>query len=570
MILAPSRLLARVHLGIAGAVLALPALTHAQEPATAPAPSSAASGQSGITEELIRLLIKHNAVPREEAEALIRKLQQETVASPSGSAAPGPQQSNSGDVRVIYVPESEKEQMREDIQRQVLNTVKSEKWADPDAYPDWIRRISFFGDLRVRSELDQFDDTNSPFFINYQAINSGAPYDVNSTNQLLPPLLNTTKDRNMLRARARLGLTAEISDTLTGAFSFATGNTINPVSTNQTLGADFNKLTFVIDRAYLDYRPAQDWSFWLGRMPNPWLSNELVWDADLSFDGLAARYRHAGRTLSPFVTIGAFPVENTAFDFPSTDFAKESSRDKWLFSAQLGASWRMTQQVEATGGIAYYYFDKLQGEASRPLCPAFVNSISCDSDLSRPAFIQKGNTLFALRDLAADPSNPNGPQFQYFGLASPFRLLDVATQLDIALNGPMRLKIDAEYVINLGYDRDDVRSRSPVNNFDANDNFEGGSNGFLGQLTFGYPTIRELGQWNVIAGYRYLESDAAVDAFTDSDFHLGGTNAKGFFLGGNLGFTRNAEIGFRWLSATEVSGAPLAVDVVQLDINARF
>jgi len=478
--------------------------------------------------------------------------------------------SKSGDVRIIYVPADEKEKMQAEIEQKVLEKLKAENWARPDAYPDWLTRISLFGDLRVRYELDQFDSANSPFVINYQAINSGAPYDVNATNPLLPPLLNTTEDRNMMRARARLGLTARIADDLSAGFAFATGNTTNPVSTNQTLGNDLNKLSFVVDRAYLNYRPSADWSLSLGRMPNPWLSTELVWDADLNFDGLAAQFRHETQTISPFATVGAFPVENTAFDFPSTNFVKESSRDKWLYSAQFGADWRITPSVQAKAGVAYYYFDKLQGETSRPLCPAFDSSTACDSDLSRPGFIQKGNTLFALRDLAADPNNPNGPQFQYFGLATPFRLLDVTAKLDFAVSGPLRLLIDGEYVVNLAYDSESVRNLAPVNNYDTDNQFRSGSTGFTGQFTFGYPSIEKRGQWNVIGGYRYLESDAVVDAFTDSDFHLGGTNAKGFFLGGNWGFTQNAEIGLRWLSATEVSGAPLAIDVVQIDVNARF
>ena len=40
--------------------------------------------------------------------------------------------------------------------------------------------------------------------------------------------------------------------------------------------------------------------------------------------------------------------------------------------------------------------------------------------------------------------------------------------------------------------------------------------------------------------YRYLERDAVLDAFTDSDFHLGGTDAKGYQLGFDLGLSRGA------------------------------
>ncbi|MGH8446577.1 MAG: putative porin, partial [Solimonas sp.] len=475
-----------------------------------------------------------------------------------------------GDVRIVYVPDSEKQKMQAEIQQKVLETAKNENWAEPHAYPTWLKRISFDGDLRLRYELDDFDSGNSPFFVNYQAINSGAPYDINPlTNQSLPALLNTTEDRNMMRVRARFGLKAKVSDDLTAGLRFSSGNSTNPVSTNQTLGTDFNKPSLVIDRAYLNYKPATGWSIWGGRMPSPWLSTELIWDDDLNFDGVAVQFKSDGQTLSPFVTVGAFPVENTAFDFPANNSVKVGSRDKWLYGAQIGSGWRIAPKIEARAGIAYYYFDKMQGETSS-LCPAWTSSVACDTDNSRSGFIQKGNTLFALRDLAADPDNPNGPQYQYFGLASPFHILDFTAKLDIALNGPLRLLIDGEYLANLGYSRSEVRKLTPVNNYDPDDDLRGGSRGFAGQFTVGYPKVREYAQWNVTGGYRYLESDAVVDAFTDSDFHLGGTNAKGFYIGGSFGFTQNAWLTLRWLSATEISGSPLAVDVLQFDVNAKF
>ena len=61
-----------------------------------------------------------------------------------------------------------------------------------------------------------------------------------------------------------------------------------------------------------------------------------------------------------------------------------------------------------------------------------------------------------------------------------------------------------------------------------------------------------------------------LDAFTDSDFHLGGTNAEGFFVGGAYGLYKNTWLAARWMSADEISGLPLSIDVFQLDLNATF
>ena len=61
-----------------------------------------------------------------------------------------------------------------------------------------------------------------------------------------------------------------------------------------------------------------------------------------------------------------------------------------------------------------------------------------------------------------------------------------------------------------------------------------------------------------------------LDAFTDSDFHLGGTNAKGFMIGGSYALYKNTWLSARWMSSDEISGLPLSVDVFQLDLNAKF
>jgi len=75
-----------------------------------------------------------------------------------------------------------------------------------------------------------------------------------------------------------------------------------------------------------------------------------------------------------------------------------------------------------------------------------------------------------------------------------------------------------------------------------------------------------------------------LDSFTDSDFHAGGTDAEGWLLGGYYGLSSNLWLRVRWLSADEIDGAPagfvqdgepvtfepLAIDVLQVDLNAKF
>lgn len=591
-----SRPVAALALGLAACAAA-----HAAEPREAPQPTAVVpvdgpaelDAEDSVTRELIDLLSARGLLSKAEAESLIAKLRVQAakklaaraaapaapvadaaaVAAAAAAGEAGPATAEAGKrppVRVVYLPETEKKRLREEVKQEVMEQAKAENWAAPNALPEWTKRITLDGDLRTRYEQDLFDKNNDPFAINFNAINSGSPYDVSSNNRNLPPLANVTQDRSLPRFRLRLGIGVAIADDLRVDVRLATGNNTNPVSTNQTLGTDFNKTTFSVDRAYFTYTPLKTLSLQGGRLPNPFMApTELVWDSDLNFDGFAARYRLPLGAVEPFLSIGAFSVENTTFDFPSTQSSKVSSRDKWLYAAQLGANWRFDGGSRLGGAVGYYYFDKLQGKLSSP-CTPLSAADNCDSDLSRPGFLQKGNTLFALRDLVADPSNPTGPQYQYFGLASSYRELNGSLEFDLVVGSGVHVVLAGDYVRNLGYDRNRVLARVPVNNYGSGGDYAGGQNGYAAQLLVGYPKLEAFAQWNLLGGYRRIETDAVADAFTDSDFHLGGTNAKGYYIGGGFGITRNAWFGARWLSATEVTGAPLAIDVLQVDFNARF
>jgi hypothetical protein len=82
--------------------------------------------------------------------------------------------------------------------------------------------------------------------------------------------------------------------------------------------------------------------------------------------------------------------------------------------------------------------------------------------------------------------------------------------------------------------------------------------------------MKQRWDWNVFLSYRYLQSDATLDAIADSDFHQGGTNAQGYILGGNLGIARNTWLNLKWLSAQAVSGPHYGTDTLFLDLNTRF
>ena len=73
-----------------------------------------------------------------------------------------------------------------------------------------------------------------------------------------------------------------------------------------------------------------------------------------------------------------------------------------------------------------------------------------------------------------------------------------------------------------------------------------------------------------LANCVYVKRDAVLDAWTDADFHEGGTNTKGYYVWSSFGIAKNTWVRLRYLSANEIDGARYGLDVWQLDLNARF
>lgn len=548
--------------------------------ATAVGPAVAhAAPSENATVNLIRLLVEQGVLKQDKADALIAQAEREAQQARAVSAAPIVAQAPAanGEVRVQYVPAIVRQQIRDEIKAEVMNTAKQENWAAPNTFPDWASRISFDGDLRLRYESRGYADGNSNEIVDFAKLNDKGPYDVNANSgSNLPPLLNTREDRDsLLRLRARFGLKAQLAENWVAGIRVATGSNNNPVSTTQNLGGGFGKKDIWLDQGYVTWTPSERLTLTGGRIANPFMSTDILYSHDLNFDGVAAIFdQPLNRDLSLFGTVGAFPVQYSDDSASSNGLDKEDSDNKWLYGAQLGAKWALNDHHRLKGAMAYYRFDDIAGERSSP-CAPWDGQPACDSDETRPTFMQKGNTVFLLRDITPNPANPAAtPQPQFVGIASEFELLDLNLVWDADLPHDFKLRSQANYIHNLAYDEGDMRKRSAgqlANNIDENGNIKSGGDAWMLQFTLGNALdMRKAGDWNLFAGYKRIEPDALPDGFNDSSFHLGGTNAKGYFLGGNYGLADNVYATARWLSSEAVYGAPFDIDVLQLEVNTRF
>jgi hypothetical protein len=500
---------------------------------------------------LIKMLTQKGVMSQDAADQLVHDAEQsaaKTVAAQGGVAtgvaaqngvaatdvatpqnvAPAQEPVKPGVVRVPYVPEVVRREIKEEVKQEVLAQAKAERWGDPGALPDWLNRISWDGDFRLRFERDGFPAGNTPA-VQYNP--SG-----------LTLIGNTTDTNNYLRVQARLGMKATVSDNTFAAFRLTTGTTTNPVSTNQTLGTGFNKSTLVFDRAYVQSTPYNWLTLTGGKIPNPWLSTDLVWDPDVNFEGVASQIKFkANDQWSGFMTVGAFPFQN--IQKSNTVL----SNSEWLYGYQLSAQWTAIDASTAQFGVALYDFKNVEGIPNTTSGSTLYNNTEVQS-------MQKGNSLMYV-------SAPGDPFI--YGLASNFKELNITGKYDWAAFDPIHVMVTGDYVKNLGFDAAEILARTGLT-------IAPEITGYQAVLTVGSPRIKKQGDWQASFAYKYLERDAVLDALTDSDFNLGGTNAKGFIISTSYGLDKETSLVLRWISTDQISGPPLSIDILQADLNVRF
>jgi hypothetical protein len=545
----------------AGATVAILLLSPPSHAAETPAEQQSVAELRDTVINLLQALVDKGLLTREQAQQLVKQAQDRAASDAAATAAKNAEQEKDEQnaVRVPYVPQIVKDEISKQVAAEVQPAVvasvvqeaKAEKWGVPAALPDWLSRVRVFGDLTLRYQGDWFPSDNSTNeILNFDAINQAG-----GLAKTTFPFVDTTENRNRMRERARIGVEGDLSPNVTAYIRLATGSlTDNAASESQTLGTYSERYSAGFDQAFLVWNSNRVGQLSLdtaegGRMANPWFSpTELVYSRDLTFEGIADTLRlgwgdGASDRSHVYATVGAFPV---------LEVPLENSQNKWLLGAQVGTNLRFNDADEHLRiAAAYYDFDHITGVPNTP------NSTL--TNFTAPAYVQYGNTMF---DIANDTIDPAGT-VNLFALAAHFRLVDAAATFDAAV-GSHTLSITGEAVRNIGYDRNTIEALTGQS-IDKNNDM-----GYVGEISFGDATVDEFAKWRGAFGYRYVMSDAVVDAWTDADFHEGGTNAKGYYIWTQFGLTHNTWARLRYMSSNEVSGPRYGLDILQFDVSARF
>ncbi len=378
-------------------------------------------------------------------------------------------------------------------QKQVEQTAEESKTSVAEAkkgleLPDWAKRTTVFGDMRVRHEgfyhqphVDRQDVTA----------------------------------RNRERIRARLGVRVAFSDELSATIRGASGDPNNPVSTNETLTGAFTRKRFNLDWAFLTFAPGQTFgirpgaaSITAGKFPNPiFRVGELVFDDDLALEGASETFQLLDK---PMGVLDQVKIHGLQWTFSEI----ANKQDGWMFGGQVNPSLHFGNvQLEAGLGQFWWLNPDQIAEALSKNTTAFTASGSpvANSNLNSTLI----NTNMLITKIIQPPTTTPGKKPAAFtaitGYQSGFNQSDAslaATIPHVVAAQPLRLFTD--YVYNWDAATDDAH-------------------GWQAGARLGQTKVR--GDWSLYGYYEHLGQEAAISSFTYDDFGLGGTNVEGTVVG---------------------------------------
>ncbi len=176
--------------------------------------------------------------------------------------------------------------------------------------------------------------------------------------------LDSQTDRDRERIRLRLGADYKVDEEFAVGARLRTGDPTDQKSPHSTLGDTFNSDNFELDRAFVAWKPASAQGLRLvgGKFAHPFFANpvygELLWDADVNPEGLAATYTIPGDE----------PGEKLDFAAGHYIAVEQGGGDEaTLFVAQAAGTTRLSEKTTATLAFGYYGYGNLNPDGSLAL-----------------------------------------------------------------------------------------------------------------------------------------------------------------------------------------------------------
>ena len=169
-----------------------------------------------------------------------------------------------------------------------------------------------------------------------------------------------TSDEFRQRIRVRAGAVAKVNEKSEVTLRFATGSSANTDgnTTNQTLTDYYSKKGIFVDLAYFNYKPTDNWQIWGGKSPITYYvagGSDMVFDADLTPEGMAFKYKSEGDAATFFANLGSAWLAERYSATGATD-----NTDVGMVGGQIGVTKKMDNYL-VTLAIANYNLSNVKG-----------------------------------------------------------------------------------------------------------------------------------------------------------------------------------------------------------------
>ncbi len=262
---------------------------------------------------------------------------------------------------------------------------------------DVIDNATVYGDIRARAEYREGEDARS-----------------NSVEQ----------DRQRTRYKLTLGVKTTAGDFYSDlAFAMGSGGRSDNATFGSTNGAN-NKETLFVKRAMLGWN-VTDWlAVEAGRIANPLYTTQMVWDSDLTIEGLAEKVNYTVGNTDIFLTAFQAQYEGDRRKNSDGTITGAASTSNELLAFQGGAKFKITDDVSAKAALTYYTYtnDNVQGNGG---AGAFTPAVGSGTGL--------GTNPLATNDLT---------------------ILEIPAEINFSLGNDLGMKIFGDYAYNIdGKDR---------------------------------------------------------------------------------------------------------------------
>ena len=247
-------------------------------------------------------------------------------------------------------------QTREQRRERALKEATQAEKLDKAAAATTLKRIQLFGDLRLRYE-DRVARSDKP---------------IAATSAATSPVSTDSYDRQRERYAFRLGVKGEVNSELNYLFRLDTSTnsrsawvTFGDSASSASNPAPFTKQSGGVNvgQAFLEWKPNEYFGLTGGKMANPLYTSLMVWDQDLSPEGVAARGKFkVNDNFTTFVTFGEFVYQDYSSSPSGTSYSVGFGKQNLFLQAfEVGGQYQFNEKSWIRAAVNSYNYTGHKG-----------------------------------------------------------------------------------------------------------------------------------------------------------------------------------------------------------------